>query len=137
MAVAHLLSTLVMGLAPVPGCFIAAHDVAEGETLSGEALVPAACRKAEGRAPVRYDRGSAAAVATRALRQGDYLGRVALPVEGGVRKGEALTLRSSAGPVTIERQVVALQAGRPGGRLFVRDGSGQVFAVRYVVEGRQ
>jgi flagella basal body P-ring formation protein FlgA len=43
-----------------------------------------------------------------------------------VDKGDKLTMVSTSGPVRVTREVVALQAGRAGGRLFVRDNEGNV-----------
>lgn len=44
-------------------------------------------------------------------------------------RGDQMTLVSRNGPVTIERSVTALQPGAAGGRVFVRDGAGHVFAL--------
>ncbi|MGJ3628953.1 hypothetical protein AB5I41_22680 [Sphingomonas sp. MMS24-JH45] len=44
-------------------------------------------------------------------------------------RGDALVLRSTAGPVAIERPVVAAQDGHAGRKAFVRDAGGQAFAV--------
>ena len=46
-----------------------------------------------------------------------------------VEAGAKLTLVSRSGPVLLEREVTALQSARAGGRVFVRDGDGQVLAV--------
>lgn len=45
--------------------------------------------------------------------------------------------RTSEGPVSIEREVVTLQPGRPGGRVFARTRDDQVMAARldHVEEG--
>ncbi len=67
-------------------------------------------------------------VAAEAIAAGTYLGRVAPLRRASVVKGAELVLRSSAGPVVIERRVTAMQPGRAGGRIFVRDADGQVFA---------
>jgi hypothetical protein len=48
----------------------------------------------------------------------------------GIARGSSLTLVSRVGPVTITREVTAMQPGRPGGRMFVRDPEGAVFSVR-------
>lgn len=45
-----------------------------------------------------------------------------------VARGDAMTLIARSGAVTIERQVAAMQSGRAGGRVFVRDAEGRVFA---------
>jgi hypothetical protein len=60
--------------------------------------------------------------------------KIARPVaiaaaEPAIKRGAALHLTSTAGPVRIERSVTALQTSR-GKRIFVRDADGTVFAVR-------
>ncbi|WP_341208789.1 hypothetical protein [uncultured Sphingomonas sp.] len=45
-----------------------------------------------------------------------------------VTPGEALTLIARNGVVTVERRVTALQPAPAGGRAFVRDSAGRVFA---------
>lgn len=51
-----------------------------------------------------------------------------------VKTGDRLTLISRAGPVTVERSVTALQPGRGGRRLFVRDDAGHVSSIPFVGE---
>jgi len=46
-----------------------------------------------------------------------------------VKAGDKVELRVSAGAVQIARKVEALQAARPGGRLFVRDQDGKTFPI--------
>lgn len=72
----------------------------------------------------------------RLVRHATTLGAPALvahPVAGGT----ALTLVSSVGPVSVERAVTTLQGARPGRRVFVRDGDGNVFASRLAADGAQ
>jgi hypothetical protein len=57
-----------------------------------------------------------------------------LPDPPAVRAGDELTLLSRAGPVTIERPVIALQPGYSGRRLFVRDRAGHVSSIHFVGE---
>ena len=57
------------------------------------------------------------------------------PVAPDIDPGEALTLVSSVGPVRIQRKVIALQPGRDGRRVFVRDEDGQVLSVPLRIEG--
>ena len=47
-----------------------------------------------------------------------------------VLPGEAMIVRVTAGPVVVEREVRALQAGRAGRPLFVRTADGDVLRVR-------
>lgn len=51
----------------------------------------------------------------------------------GIAKGEKVGVRIVSGPFAIERSGIAASDAKPGGRLFVRTGDGQV--VRVVVEG--
>lgn len=125
---------LVMMLAAGTGCFATSRDVPAGASLSARDVTAAPCRTDAARARLRYDRDGGVVVAAAALPAGTYLGRLAPLMEAFVAKGAVLTLRSSAGPVTVERQVTAMQAGRAGGRVFVRDSSGKVFAAPLLVE---
>ena len=117
-----------------PGCFAAARDLPAGASLAATDLAPVDCRADAPRAPLRYDRSGGVPVTAAAVAAGTYLGHVVPLAEGRVAKGEALTLRSTAGPVTIERAVVAMQPGRSGGRVFVRDSEGKVFAAPLALE---
>ena len=108
------------------GCFAAAAAIPAGAAVKAGDVVAAECR---GTVPaaLRYDRDGLA-VARAALPAGAYLGRLAALPRDAIGKGTPLTLRSAAGPVTVERAVTTMQSGRPGARLFVRDGEGKVFA---------
>jgi flagella basal body P-ring formation protein FlgA len=119
-------------------CATAARDLPAGAAIAAIDLTPTACRRDAPRPALRYDARNGAVVATAALPAGAYLGRVAL--FAGARRiaqGEALVLRSSIGPITIERPVTAMQPGRSGERLFVRDAEGNVFPVRLALEEGQ
>ncbi|MEH3123269.1 MAG: flagella basal body P-ring formation protein FlgA [Sphingomonas phyllosphaerae] len=59
-----------------------------------------------------------------------------VPERPAVTAGEALTLVARNGVVTVERRVTALQPARAGGRVFVRDGAGRVFAAPVQSEAR-
>lgn len=128
---------ILLGLG-VPGggqCYATARGVAAGEALVAADLTPVPCKRAA-RAPLRYDAAARAPVATAALPPGTYLGRVVPGAEAQIPVGTELTLRSSAGVVTIERRVTSMQPGRSGGRVFVRDSEGKVFAVPLVLDAR-
>ena len=127
-----LLIALAAASLDAPSCFATAHDVPAGATLSAGDLTEVECRSHAKHVALHYDANGSVIVATAAIPAGSYIGRVAPLANEVVAKGAELTLRSSAGPVVIERQVTAIQPGRAGRRLFVRDASGQVFAVRYV-----
>lgn len=115
-------------------CFAASGPVEPGAALSAANLRETPCVEGERAAPVRIDRSDSSLRAGASLAAGDYVGRIALPSEGAIETGQALTLVSTAGAASISRPVVALQPGRAGGRLFVRDGDGAVFAVRIAAD---
>lgn len=107
-------------------CFALAHPVAVGATIGAADLMEADCRAGESATAIVYDRAAGAPRARHDLAAGQYLGSVAVAPAAGVDRGERLTLASTAGPVRIERTVVALQPARPGARIFVRTGDGEV-----------
>jgi flagella basal body P-ring formation protein FlgA len=110
---------------PRAACAELARPLAAGAALSDADLAPVACRD-EAASGLRFDRLDRVARAERDLAAGTYLGRISAPPAVAVDKGDKLTLIAAAGPVRVSREVVALQAGRPGGRLFVRDSEGNV-----------
>ncbi len=125
-----LLGLAVDGGSPsAPRCRATVRFIAANATIAVSDMTPVACRAGAPRAALRYDRVDGVLVAADDLPAGTYLGVVAPLDARSVAKGTALTLRSIAGPVVIERSVTAMQAGRPGKRLFVRDSEGKVFAV--------
>ncbi|WP_448661566.1 hypothetical protein ACG3SL_12950 [Sphingomonas sp. CJ20] len=109
------------------GCFAAAFAVPASRAVAAGDVVATECRDVAP-ARLRYAQGGLA-VARAALPAGSYLGRLAALPGRAIAPGAALTLRSQAGPVTIERAVTAMQPGLSGKRLFVRDAEGKVFAV--------
>ncbi len=119
--------------APEQGCYATATAMAAEAALSAEDVTRTSCRAGRP-ARVVYDRAGGAHAGA-ALPRGAYLGRLAPLPSRAIGKGAPLTLRSTAGVVTIEREVVALQPGRSGRRVFVRDAQGQVFAAPLALEG--
>lgn len=59
--------------------------------------------------------------------------RVIAADTSGIAKGEKVGVRIVSGPFAIERSGIAAGDAKPGSRLFVRTGNGQV--VRAIVEG--
>jgi hypothetical protein len=53
-----------------------------------------------------------------------------------VAPGDTVGLGVAVGAVRVERQVTALQAARPGDRLFVADADGRTVSVRYAASAR-
>lgn len=118
---------------PRAGCAELARPLAAGAPLTDQDLVPVACEKASTPA-LRFDRLDRVARADSDLAAGTYLGRVSATAAVAVDKGDKLTLVSSAGPVRVTREVVALQPGRAGGKLFVRDSEGNVTSAPLAVQ---
>lgn len=118
---------------PRAACAELARPLAAGAALADGDLAPVDCREG---APsgLRFDRLDRVARAERDLAAGTYLGRVSPAPAVAVDKGAKLTLVATAGPVRVSREVVALQAGRPGGRLFVRDAEGNVTSAPLAVQ---
>jgi hypothetical protein len=119
-----------------PQCFATAHEVPAGARLSSDDVAAVPCQPRGRRAALRYDSAARTPIAVSVLPAGTYLGRLMPLPDRQVAAGEPLLLRSSAGPVTIEREVTAMQPARPGARLFVRDPDGRIFAVRYAEDVR-
>lgn len=128
-------ASVTVGLVPAAeGCVELARPLAAGAVLAHRDVVAVACDKKAEAAGLRFDRRERVVRADRDLPAGTYLGRVSLPAAVAVDKGDKLTLISTAGPVRITREVVALQVGRPGGKIFVRDAEGNVTSVPLAVD---
>ena len=109
-----------------PGCLALSRPAVRGATITRNMVEPVACKE-QAPAPLAFDRASGTVLAARDLDGGAYLGRTVISDLPGVDKGATLMLVSTQGAVRIERPVTALQPSR-GGRVFVRDGDGQVYA---------
>ncbi len=124
---------LTAALAGSVACYEAARPVAAGPILVEADVRRVPCASAPKR-PLRFDRVDHVIVVGEALQAGDYLGPVApLPSQAVVR-GMPLVVRSSAGPAVIERAVTAMQSGRAGQRIFVRDATGTIFSAPLAIE---
>jgi len=111
------------------GCWAASERIVSGSLIRRDQVVEAPCEPKAGLARVRFDVGSKAVRAAADIEPGTALGRLALPPEAVIEQGDRLALTSSSGPVTISRPVTALQPGRSGRRIFVRDADGAVLSV--------
>jgi len=120
---------IVFRLAPVAHvsaiCFRLRQKVARGGVVGPEMAAPAPC-SGQPSAMLRFADGALHATAD--LFPGDYLGAVHLTGRPAVQKGDALQIVSTVGPIRVVRAVTAMQDGRNGRRIFVRDEDGQVFA---------
>jgi hypothetical protein len=101
-----------------------------GDTRGSVILKSPAAATAEARCfePVS-ERAAGESAAPAAVARCGSVAAVYVPEPPLVRRGDKLTLRSTAGPVIITREVVALQDARSiQQHLFVRSADGQVFA---------
>jgi flagella basal body P-ring formation protein FlgA len=111
-------------------CFVARTDIAEGTTIEEEDLAPAECRREGPGRWLGHEAASRTIYARRGMAAGTYLGAVRVGRSAAARAGAELVFRTSEGPVTVERQVVALQPGQPGRDIFVRTDEGTVLVSR-------
>lgn len=115
-------------------CWQAQKNISAGHPIGGDDVAAAACEphtvfsdavKTQGGLPF----------ARRAIPEGALLGRLYVPVKTVALPGDALTLVTQTGPVTVERRVTLLQIGVPGRRVFVRDQAKNVISA--MLEGER
>lgn len=111
-------------------CLRARTALSSGATPRLTDFDPAPCNDV-GDAAFRFDRDHHVPRAARDIRVGETVRPWADASGDRIQPGDALTFRVDAGPVRIVRQVIALQAARPGQRLFVKDSDGQIFSAPY------
>ena len=119
----------VVSANPVRGeqCWNARRLIPEGRAIDQDDVTASPCTTSlEALHGLRTERGQT--IAMSAVPAGASLGRLLLSRRKAVSAGEAVTLVSRIGPVTIERDVVALQNGEAGRRIFVRDRERRIFA---------
>lgn len=109
-------------------CFRTVADVRPGEVLRAELVEAAECGSGPVAPGLAYDRARQAPVARDGIPAGAYLGAVRPVADDGVAAGSRMAFVTGEGPVLIEREVVALQPGRTGGRIFARTADGEVIA---------
>lgn len=114
-----------------PRCMKLGRALGVGDTPTAHDLSPVPCGETAGVAAFRYDATARSLRARRELRSGEILAAVPAPSIPGVAPGQRVWLRSSIGPVRIEREVVALQPAGPGQSLFVQSAGGEVFSVSF------
>lgn len=118
---------------PKFSCFEASRAIEIDAAIARDDVATTECRGSATPA-IRYEQGAGGAVAAAAIKQGAYLGRLSVGPSRSVSRGTVLTLRSTTGPVTVERTVTTMQAGRSGRSTFVRDDRGAIFAAPLVLE---
>jgi len=108
-------------------CSIARAPLESGHHLVASDLQSRPCAD-RGTRPngIARDAATGDLVLTHAVAAGTDLGPIVLPAAPAVRPGDRLVLHIRQGAARIERPVVAVQQGRAGARLFVRDADGEV-----------
>ena len=112
-------------------CLLTLSPVAGDSVPPAESFARTPCPHDAVATPWRYDGGRKVTVASRALTAGEILRPYPEFGVAMLRPGDKVRLVSTAGAVRVERDVEALQPARPGERLFVRSGDGEVMSVRY------
>jgi hypothetical protein len=113
-----------------PGCMKLVSPVEAGAYPTRADLAPADCAQPAAAAFV-HDRTAGSVRALRDLAAGEIVASVPLSSVAGIRPGQPLVIEAHVGPVVVRRQVEALQAARPGEKLFVKAAEGAPFAIPY------
>jgi hypothetical protein len=120
---------LTLGVVAV--CLKVLAPVAAHAAPRPEAFAPVACPQPAPASVYRYDAVYASTMTARALVPGEIVRAFPEFKTRMVRPGDKLVLIGASGGVRIERDVVAIQAARPGQRLFVQASDGKLISVRY------
>lgn len=107
-------------------CVVSRTAIAAGAYLASGDLGSVRCRNDATGGWLEYDAGARSYFARREIPEGTYLGRASANAVPAARKGAEVLYRTGEGPVTVEREVVALQSGRAGQPVFVRTEEGKV-----------
>lgn len=113
------------------GCLRARRDVTVDTILRADDFEPWSCGEGRLVQSFRYDVARRAVVANDRLAAGTVIGRFRSYGAKGIQAGEKLSLISRAGPVTVTREVDALQSAVDTQRLFVRTAEGETLSLRY------
>lgn len=109
-------------------CYAARTDLLAGAYLDRGAAAETDCKEETTERRLGYDADARTAIVRNTIPAGTYLGRLRLEDAAPIAAGQAMILRTSVGPVTVERTVTSLQPGRAGKRLFVRTDDGKLLA---------
>jgi hypothetical protein len=109
-------------------CAAARASVAVGAYLAAEDLRSVPCQREATGGWLGYDVAARSYFARRPIPVGTYLGRIAAGASPSAAAGAGLVYRTSEGPVTVEREVVAVQSARAGRPVFVRTEEGKVLS---------
>lgn len=115
-------------------CFASRINIVASTAIRKADLAPAACQRGMLERWLGYDPASRSYFARREIPAGAYLGAIRVTAPAATPAGTPLVFRTSKGPVTVEREVVAIQPGRPRHRIFVRTEDGHVLRSSLAVE---
>jgi hypothetical protein len=107
-------------------CLAASVDVQPHEPITLSNTLEVACGAGPVPKVLGYDAETRSTFARAFIPAGTVLGAPRLHEVQNVPEGQAMTLRFVSGPVVIEREVVTLQPGMPGDRVFAVTGDGKV-----------
>ena len=108
-------------------CMQVVRSVASGSIAGQRDFVTVPCSEGPPALPFAYDASARGMRATRMLIEGEIVGAIPQFALPEVLAGDRVTLSTTVGPITVERQVVALQAAHKGANFFVRGSDGAVF----------
>jgi hypothetical protein len=110
-----------------PGtCYAARADIPASTAIERALLAEVACTREAADGWLVHDAATRTLFARDDIPAGTYLGHVRPGSVGTVAAGAKLVFRTREGPVTIEREVVALQPARGGRPVFARTRDGEV-----------
>jgi flagella basal body P-ring formation protein FlgA len=116
-------------------CVRAEAAIAAGAVPVRADFAAAPCAGAA-RPALRYDPWIGAARAMRDIAAGEIIAAPPAALLADVRPGDTLNLVAHVGTATVEREVIATQAGRNGQAIFVRTADGRVVSARLPEAGR-
>lgn len=118
-------------------CFALSRAVTADAPLTEDAIVATTCLPEQARFALAYDRRDGIVRAAEAGEAGRYIGPLMALPPALIERNQDLQLRVTQGPVTITRDVVAVQTVRAGDAIFVRDADHHVFAAPSSAGGRR
>ena len=109
-------------------CFRTARALAAGTASRRDDVTPTDCRADARTASLRFNSATRDYQPIDAIPAGGYLGRLPTLHAIAIDRGDIAHLQSEQGPVTVEREVTALQPSRPGHRVFVATADGKILS---------
>jgi hypothetical protein len=111
-------------------CMVAKTSLAVGDIATRSNFTAAACPpEGPSARAFRYSAATGSAYAVRSITAGEQVLSVPSGDLAAVRPGQSLFITARAGPVRVQREVVAVQPAAMGRALFVKAADGKVFSV--------